>query len=186
MATTLGPNYRRDVDRLTAKLKAMLDSGAVLEEFVKGSGETVTKVVIGSAKAGIGPDNQPYAPYSQSYQKKLQLSSSGGDFKRYSRRAKSGPAYPAALAKLWLTLSGDMLSPKRFTWQVQDKHLFLVWKGPLWGPVHQGSAHGGASDTRGRIPPRPWLHFANSRNANAVITGLRKAFKAVAAKAVAG
>jgi len=134
--------FQKDLAKYARGLESFLDADKVHKHAIVRHAKGVVNAVIGTAKAGIGPDNQPYKEYSESYKKQLG-----------SRAGK----------KLWL-VGGEkpvMLDRKRFNWEIRRKtgQLFLIWKGPVYGPVHQGTEYGGADHTKGKIPPRPWMHF---------------------------
>jgi len=169
--------FRRELRRFERDLMQLLTPKRVHEHLAREHGRTVIQAVIGSAAAGIGPNDQPYAPYSESYQR--QIDRVGGQ-------------------KRWLRGLGrrgrktGMLDEDRFHFEVRpDGRLMLVWTAAdaemaAYAAVHQGAAWGGENDSRGRIPPRPWLHFANTRNERAAIEAYELTFEEMVAEFNAG
>jgi len=127
----------------------------------------IVNAIIGSAKAGIGPDNERYPEYSKSYEK---------------TKAKKA-------IQLWLSQSGNMLDRKRFNLVVRANSgsATLTWEGPVYGPVHQGKAYGGTGYAgNSKYPERPWFHVQNPTNRRAVITAYELAKGDIADKFNAG
>lgn len=136
--------FQRDFRKWQAQLMKAVDPATFHEKVQEKYLPEIVNAIVGSAKAGIGPENAQYAAYK--------------------------PSYAATKAKgkwqLWLSVSGDMLDPKRFSMVIHAStgRAWLRWEGPVHGAVHQGDEYGGASDTRGNIEPRPWFHFDNDAN----------------------
>lgn len=159
--------FQKDLQKYARGLESFLDADKVHKHATVRHAKEVINAVIATAKAGIGPDNQPYAEYSDSYKKQLGLAGEGGKMRSRKRRRaalKAGKGRKAARRagrKFWLVggAKPDMLDRKRFSWLIQAKRLFLIWTGPIYGPVHQGTKYGGQSHTKGHIPERPWHHF---------------------------
>lgn len=151
---------RADLRRFNRDLDACLDRETINKHLADHHGKEIINAVIGSAKAGVGPGDSQYKPYSDSY--KRQIARKGGQ-------------------KLWLRGLGragraaGMLDPKRFSFELaKAAALFLVWTAAnvamaIYGAVHQGSERGGQDHTKGDVPPRPWLHFENRANEAAVV-----------------
>lgn len=155
----------------------------------------IVNAIIGTAKAGIGPGNKPYPAYSESYKKQLGLAVRGGAMtarKARSRALRSGEGWQAAKRagrKLWLVgvIGMDrMLDPGKFSWELQGPRLFLCHEGGVVPATHQGDRYGGKSHTKGDIPDRPFLHFANSANAGSAQTSYRLTLERRTAKFNAG
>ena len=158
-------------------LAAVLDDRTIHKHLADRHGKEIVNAIIGTAKAGIGPGNAPFAPYSPAYRRRIEKA--GG-------------------TKFWLRgidrrgRGGGMLDPERFEvvvdpegggaveWQPADSRM------AAYGPVHQGTRYGGENDTRGRIPPRPWLHFDNAANQAAVMKAYELTIDELAAAFSAG
>ena len=131
--------FQRDLAKYTRGLEAWLDADKIHKHATVRHAKEVVNAVIGAAKAGIGPGGKGYAPRKPEYEKRLPA------------RAR------------WLAgEKPNMLDRKRFYWQIRTKSgkLFLCWKGPIWGFVHQGKEYGGTGHSKNpNYPERPWMHF---------------------------
>lgn len=169
---TKDQRFERDLAKYARGLDAFLSADKIHKHAVVRHAKEVINVVIGTAKAGIGPDG-PYAEYSDSYKKQLGLKQVGGDI-RSSKRMRASLAKSRAGTKgrylkaqragrkLWLVggAKPDMLDRNRFYWKIREKSgkLFLMWGGAVYGLVHQGAEYGGQDHT-GNIPARPWMRL---------------------------
>ena len=201
----------RGLTELMRDLEKFCSRKAIHEHLAEHNGETLIRVVISSAEAGIGPGNKPYPPYSESYAQQIGLRPRTGRSAGWSRKSAqsslaTGKGGNARLHKAigagnkrWLRgvgntgQSGGMLDAANFRFETEESGaLWLVWDGPadqaVYARVHQGSGtgEGGQDHTKGQIPPRPFLHFENSANIAALITAYRQTIEQMAAQVSAG
>ena len=162
-------------EEFVTDLDAFCSQDAIHKRLAEDHGGPILDVVIGAAEAGGGPGDAAYKPYSKSYAQRI---------------AKAGGV------KLWLRgisrsgRFGGMLDREQFVWEVDGEgRLWLVWEGGpmgVYAAVHQGTAYGGADDSRGNIPPRPWLHFESSGAQGAVMSAYEQTLDEMAADFTAG
>ena len=143
-------------DAVLKDLRKVVDDKTIWKRFDKDHGKTVIQVVIGTAKAGIGPGNKKYPAWSKQY--------------AAWKKKKVGK-----FADIWLTLTGAMLAPKNFKWDAKsDGKMFLVWTAPsakvgTYAEVHQEGLPLGPGGPKKK---RTWLHFENRANFAAVFKAL--------------
>lgn len=160
-----------DIDKVIGQIGKLLDAREVFKELAEKHGKNIANVITGSAKAGIGPMNAQFAGYSESYKKAIARAGEIG-VKAWlvglGRRSKKGGMAGAMLDQSHFTIEppADARGQAHMVYQARDDVM-------VYARVHQGSALGGANDTRGNIPPRPFLHFLSARNVQALWTGLR-------------
>lgn len=178
-----------------ARLQDQLDRRKIARKFITVAGKHVIDSVIASAKLGIGPNDAPYPPWSESYLKQLQAVDEG-DAGQYSRvlarkfwqtgkggmqRAKKAAA---AGMKQFLYLTGKMLDLKNFSWRVwQTGTLALEWRAPdtrtgIYAEVHNNGLPIGRG---GPIKKRTFMHFTSSMTKRTVLMGFKMAIGQMAA-----
>jgi hypothetical protein len=182
--------YRQQLSQFEKDLGTVLSAKAIAEKFVELYGEAVIKAVINSAKAGIGPGDQPYPAYSDSYKAQLGMEKYAGA-EMFAKRLV-GKAYKAlegksekvrfrgSLAagnKVWLYLTGKMLDPKNFAWVIRAGKLFLVWTAPsaevgVYAEVHNTGPK--------KMPKREWMHFDTTITMTAVVRGYEGSMRRLA------
>jgi hypothetical protein len=153
----MGVKLDKGWDDVPKELMKVVNRKTIHDRLSKGHGKEIINAVVGSAKAGVGPGNKKYPPYSKSYTRQLGLSRGrvkGGDIKN------------------WLHLSGAMLEKGNFGWEVaSDGKLFMVWTAPndkvgTYAEVHQEGLPLGKN---GPKKQRKWLHFETTASAKAVV-----------------
>lgn len=164
---------RRDLRRFQRDLLKVVDRVTIARHFVQRHAKTVILAIIGSAVAGIGPGNKQYRRYAKAY---ARLIAKSGTQKRWLRGIEVTGR------------EGGMLDEGNFAgeWTPQGR-LFITWTGAdeaqkVYGPVHQGTTRGGASHTKGYVPPRPFLHFENTRNTVAAMKATELTFDELVAQ----
>jgi len=170
---------KEDIAKVGAGLNATLTTSNVSTRFVAAHGDPVIEQVVSSAKAGIGPDNRPYPPYSESYRKSLGLDTEG-----YShtlvRRAYKGLKSPelkkykisrllGAGNKAWLTLTGAMLARGNWAWRIEGGQLWLVWTAPDEQVGAYAEAHNFGSP---KMPQREFVHVESAGSTKALEDGI--------------
>lgn len=187
----------RDIDRVMRQLAGVVNERKVWEDLGKSHLRTIVTSMLSTAKAGIGPGNQPYDPYAPSYQKaiarageeatKKWLVGLGRKGQKTTRGGYSktlgGPTKVGGQA-------GAMLDGKNFSVEPpkSDGPAHMVWQDKggqgvlVYAQVHQGTAYGGKDHTRGQIPPRPFMHFENAQNARALFLALKATMDARVAR----
>ena len=129
------------------------------------------RAIVMMATAGVGPDDVPYAAYSDSYQRQIDRAKQTGS-KRFLRGlSNKGP-------------TGGMLDRGRFSTKVDGNgDLWLLWtsdgseKMDVYPLVHQGRLPG-----RGKTPVRKWFHLQTVGAANAVVHAYKLTVEDICAK----
>lgn len=149
-------DYERD-------MAAVLTPNVIARRLKKLYGGRILTAVLQMAKAGIGPDDAPYPPYSASYQKSLGMAGS---------RTRSGAK------KNFLVRSGDMLDRGNFDWTATNTGLTLVWTQPnakvgIYAEVHNDGLPIGRG---GPTKRREFMHFEARASREAVNIGIARAW----------
>ena len=140
-------------------LNKLFSPDVIFNVLSKSHETSIVKAVIGSAKNGIGPDNKIYT-------------------------ARKGDK----INSRWLysdNKSQHMLDKNRFSIAFQNGKIYLKWKAlngeqAQYAAVHQGPERGGERNRL--IPARPWLHFENEPNQEALITAYEKTLAKLTSK----
>jgi hypothetical protein len=186
-------------DQFERDLLATVDPATIARQFVQAHGDETIRLVINAAKAGDGPDGSPYPPYAQSYRQQLSMSPGEMFSKRLVRQSYDANAgrsekarFRMALAagnKAWLTLTGTMLNPANFSWQINpDGSLDLVWTAPndecgVYAEVHNNGLPIGKG---GPVKRREFMHFSSRLVTAALDSAIADTFERIVDKFNAG
>lgn len=155
-----------------SNLEKMTKPDVVLKTM-RGStqGENLINVVIGQARAGLGPMQSQYAPYSKKY----------GQQK--DKAGQKGMPY-------WLRgvgntgRAGGMLDPNNFGYEMQGSKLFLVWRPKVDSKTaNYAAVH---NDGNATTPMRKWMHVRSVPAARAVLDLFLLTYKKLATRIKAG
>ena len=147
--------------QLQRDLESYTDKKTIHEMIKKIAEKELINAMIGSAKAGLGPNSQQYKAYSKSYADMIKKA--GGQKSWLRSIGRTGR-------------SGGMLDPKNFRIEVHaDGKASMVWDGSEdYAEYHQ--------EGDGKIPQRKFVHFENHRNFEALMAAYRAALDKMTAQ----
>ena len=167
-------------------LNAAISPKVIFSKFRKTQDERkpgdVVRSLVKAARAGHGPNDEPYPGYSESYKQQIRRAGAGQKFFLVGIGRTARYAHKR----------GGMLDYAHFHWMSPtDRAIALRWSTTDDQMGAYAVAHNEGTATAGRshnvkIPARPWMHFEASQTWAAVEQWLKVAMDRVAAELSAG